>query len=436
MTLVSSFLALVQPLSWAMSAPSFRSLQILLAGWLFAPRRTITGMIVAAGATDTQHHASFHRLFSAAHWSLDQLGLLVFRLILPWLAPGTIDLTLDDTLTPKRGVKTFGAGMHRDAQLSTRKVTVVRWGLDWVVLAVVARLPFCRDRVFSLPILVRLYLNKNAAARWRRTYRTRPQLAVALLEVLHQTHPERRFHLITDAAYAGESVLGQLPPTWDMTSRLPLNARLYEAPPPRRPGMPGRPRKRGARRPSPMEMLRQRGCRRRLELYGATQRCRIVETVARWHNVPARPLRIVVVEPLSGGRPVQAFYSTRVEDTAVEVLTRYAGRWSIEETFQGGKTHLGMGQAQGWSRLAVLRTAPTALLLYSLIVLWFARYGHPLYWPPTRPWYRSKVQPSFADMLATLKRESLREVISKHLGGQELPQNLLNALFSAAQVPT
>jgi hypothetical protein len=69
-------------------------------------------------------------------------------------------------------------------------------------------------------------------------------------------------------------------------------------------------------------------------------------------------------------------------------------------------------------------------------VVWFARVGYPLYRPPGRPWYRTKARPSFADMLATLKRESLREVISKHLEGKELPQNLLDVLFSAAQVPS
>ena len=117
------------------------------------------------------------------------------------------------------------------------------------------------------------------------------------------------------------------------------------------------------------------------------------------------------------------------------MLSRYAGRWSIEEAHQGGKSPLGFEEPQGWSRLAVLRTAPIALLLYSLIVLWFAGEGHHHYRAPTRPWYPKKTRPSFVDMLTTLKRESLREVISKHLGDRQLPQNLLEALLSAAQVP-
>ena len=51
------------------------------------------------------------------------------------------------------------------------------------------------------------------------------------------------------------------------------------------------------------------------------------------------------------------------------------------------------------------------MLLYSLIVHWFANVGHTCYRPLNRPWYPQKTQPSFADMLRTLRRESAREQI-------------------------
>jgi len=44
-------------------------------------------------------------------------------------------------------------------------------------------------------------------------------------------------------------------------------------------------------------------------------------------------VRVVAVEPLTGGRGVQAFFST-LADAAVEILTWYARRWSIEQTFR------------------------------------------------------------------------------------------------------
>jgi hypothetical protein len=322
--------------------------------------------------------------------------------------------------------------VHRDPQLSTRKQLVLTWGHNWVILAVIVRLPCCPDRVFSLPILFRLHLNQAAAARAKRAYRTRPALAVELLHLLCKAHSERHFHLFVDANFGGESVLAHLPVNCDLTSRLPMNARLYEAPPPRKPGARGRPRKRGARLPTPAQMLRQRTRRVTLSMYGDKRKARIIDTVARCHNVPDRPLRVVATEPLSGGRPDQAFYSTRIDDTGEQVLVGYSERWSIEEAIAGGKGYLGFEEPQGWSRLAVLRTAPIALLLYSLTVFWFGRVGHKLYRPLVRPWYPSKARASFADMLRTLRRESLLATISAQAGSVDLPQNLIDRLIFAA----
>jgi len=53
-----------------------------------------------------------------------------------------------------------------------------------------------------------------------------------------------------------------------------------------------------------------------------------------------------------------------------------------------------------------------AMLLYSLIVIWFVEHGHAAYRPITRPWYLTKEHASFADMLVTLRSESAREQMS------------------------
>ncbi len=74
MALVSSFLELAQQLACVMTAPTFHTLVTILSGWVFARRRTVTGMILAADAVGTKHHSSFHRLFAKAEWCLDDLG--------------------------------------------------------------------------------------------------------------------------------------------------------------------------------------------------------------------------------------------------------------------------------------------------------------------------------------------------------------------------
>lgn len=435
MTLVSSFVEFVQQVSSVMTSPTFASLLTVMTGWVFARRRTVTGMILAADAVGTKHHSAFHRLFAAARWSLDELGLVVFRMIMRFLN-GVVFLAIDDTLARKRGLKVYGVGMHHDPLISTRKLALANWGHSWVVLGVIVRLPFAPERFFCLPIMFRLYVSKQTIARRGGRYRTRPELAVEMLNVLCKRNESRSFHAIADSAYGGKSVLLQLPDNCDLTSRLDLDARLHEAVPVRKPGTNGRPRRRGQRLPTPRQMLQGRCRRLTLNIYGRKDRSRAADCLAYLYAMPDRPVRVVAVEPLTGGRTVQAFYSTCSTASAENVLTWYAMRWSVEEAFQNSKTHLGFEQPQGWTRRAVQRTAPMAMLLYSLIVLWFASEGRRHYHAPLRPWYRSKARASFADMLATLRQESIRQEVSalrlSGRGSRKVLKSLIHAVKQAA----
>ena len=109
-----------------MTAPTWNNFQLLIAGWVFARRRTVTGMIEAAGQMGMKHHSLFHRVFAKARWSLDRLGLALFDLLRPCCGE-TVFLVVDDTLANKRGRKVFGTGMHYDPMLSSRSVKVTRW---------------------------------------------------------------------------------------------------------------------------------------------------------------------------------------------------------------------------------------------------------------------------------------------------------------------
>ncbi|REJ65462.1 MAG: transposase [Planctomycetota bacterium] len=418
-----------------MTTPTLESFVTVLTGWVFAPRRTVTRMILAAGDSAGKHYSSYHRLFSAARWSLDAVGLAVFELVAAWCGD-TIFVAIDDTLARKRGLKMFGVGMHHDPLLSSRGKVITNWGHSWVVLGVIVRLPFRDDHYYCLPILFRLYLNKKKAAKHRRAYRKRTELAVEMLRVLCDHQKNRRFHAVADSAYGGASVLCHLPANCDLTSRLVKDARLYDAPPARQPGQRGRSRVRGNRLPTPQKMLAGRCRRLSLDIYGRTEEARVADVEARVHAAPDRPLRVVAVEAIQGGRGQEAFYSTCHEATAEQVIGWYAARWSIEVSFHDSKQSLGFQEPQGWKRRAVERTAPVAMLLYSLIVLWFASEGHRRYRPLVCPWYTSKAAPSFADMLATLRRASIRRKIfslaPRGPGSRKIRQLLENAIALAA----
>jgi hypothetical protein len=431
MGLLHSFAELVQPLSPVMTAPTFSNFTVLLAAWLFAQRRTLTQCWLVAPRARRKSFCSFHRFFAHARWSLEELGLSVFELLLPCLGNETIFLALDDTLARKRGTKMYGVGMHHDPLASSRQKAITSWGHSWVVLGVLVRWPFAPHRWWCLPILFALYRSRQTVEREGGVHRSRPQLAVQLLEILCDRFPQRRFHVLADSTYGGHSVLAHLPVNCDLTSRLLLNARLYESAPPRPKGRNGRPRTRGALLPTPAAMLQQRAKRQTLTLYGRHDKVRFVTQVGCVHAVPQRRLRIVAVEALRGGRGAQAFYSTVEDSTAEQILEWYARRWAIEQTFQESKTHLGFEQPQNWTKRAVQRTAPVAMLLYSLVVLWFARNASPTWRAPRLPWYRSKRHPSFADMLSEIRRQSVQQEVLKSAATTRPLKNPLKKLLPA-----
>ena len=103
------------------------------------------------------------------------------------------------------------------------------------------------------------------------------------------------------------------------------------------------------------------------------------------------------------------FYCTKLDWDARHILSTYACRWAIECTFENGKQFLGLEDPANRLPQAVRRTAPMALVLYTLVIVWFQQAGHAWVRFPERPWYPRKQEPSFADLLTTLRRVSHEE---------------------------
>ena len=313
---------------------------------------------------------------------------------------------------------------------------VCNWGHSWVILGLVVKLPLSANRYWCLPILFRLYRSKQTSDREGGAYPARPQLAVQMLQLLCRRYPQRHFHVLADMAYGGQNVLKQLPVNCELTSRLLLDARLVDDPAPRRPHRRGRPALRGKPLPSPRKMPRQRAVRLERKTYGRDDCLRIVEQQARLYHVPQRKVKVVASQSLRGSRCLRAYYSTLADAPAQTVLDAYGMRFSIEQTIQDCKGQLGFEQPQNWTKQAMRRTAPLAMLLYTLIIWWFSQTGQHDWQAPDRPWYRGKVAASFADMLATLRCQSVKASISATLpheqGEGKIMKTLLHVLQQAA----
>jgi DDE superfamily endonuclease len=144
MELTSSFLALLQDFAPVFNTPTFTTFVQIVTGWVLSQRhRFITEIIFSAGHVGDGHWCRFHRFFSLSAWSLDGFALNLAKLVVSIIAPGATRLwAVDDTLCRRRGLTLYGAGMHHDPLISSRKKPLVSWGHDWVVLCILVVHPF------------------------------------------------------------------------------------------------------------------------------------------------------------------------------------------------------------------------------------------------------------------------------------------------------
>lgn len=426
-----SFASLLVAFGGCFSAPSYQNFRVLVLGWVHClGRHTITGVVIAAGVVGIRHISVFHRFFARAQWSLDAMGKVVFGLALRWLgADAPLYLLGDDTLSRRQGKCVSLAAMHHDPLLSSGRKPFFSFGHVWVVLALWLPLPVGQKRGFALPLLVRLYTSSKRGGRADAPSRTTSGKRQQVAEAAHAARPQRTklellrelvglvagwadgrtIYLVCDSAYAGRTLLEGRAANVQVVSRLRLDAALWTAPPPHRPGRRGRPRRRGRRLPTPKALAaaRQRWQRVAVTIYGQTLTTQIFVLRALWYAaLREQPLRIVLVRDPAGRRQVDAFFCTDLTVDAAFMVEAYARRWTLEVTFHDAKQYLGLAEPQCQTPRAVQRTTPFAFIVYDLVLLWAAQQDdakRTLRWVE-RPWYRHKTAPSFLDLLTALRQ--------------------------------
>jgi hypothetical protein len=140
--------------------------------------------------------------------------------------------------------------------------------------------------------------------------------------------------------------------------------------------------------------------------YGGVQRTiQLVSQTAIWfHNgKPPVPLRWVLIrDPLSQFEP-QAVLCTDLQLSSTQTVEWFVLRWQVEVTFHEARTHLGVETQRQWSDLAIARTPPILLGLFSWITLTaHALSSHQAVSVRSSAWY-SKSLPTFADAIAWVR---------------------------------
>jgi hypothetical protein len=399
--LPGSLMALLTTFGPLFTAPSFRTFTALACGFVAQTgRRTVCGMLTGAGLSRIWPHDRAHSFFSRARWDPDELGLAVARLVVSLLVPAgqPVTVAIDDTLFRRRGKKVWAASWFHDGSAPGPAKT--GYGNNWVVAAIVVRLPFL-PRPVALPVLAKLVVKGTTSS-------SRLWLARRMAAALAAALPGRDIHVVADAAYAGKE-LTKLAPGITWTTRLRTDAALHDLPPART-GQRGRPRARGDRLPSLARLAAgQVFAPVTVSRYGKTVTVQAAALTCLWYSVfGSRPVQVVLIRDRSPAGCDLALVSTDTAASAAQVIERYAARWTIETAVQDAKQVFGTGQARNRTARAVRRTVPFQLACQSLAITWYATAGHhPADVDDHRaraPWYRSKAQPSTADMTAKLRR--------------------------------
>jgi hypothetical protein len=418
-TLVAGWEALCQQLASAFAKPTFITFLHVATGWVLCRSRpTVTNLVCTIGTRllghAVKHWTVYERFFYRASWSLDEVSRrLLVRVVAPLIrshgSDAAIDLAIDDTTCGRCGRHVAYAGYFKDASASNVLKTVVHWSHNWVIGCAAMRPRRWPNWVIGLPVWFTLY-RKPADCSRKHPFRTRQQIAAEMIRHTREALPDGTIRVAADGQYAtGTVVRAACDAGTNLVSRIRSDAALYALPPKRRRHPRGRKPKKGTRLPTPKRLARRKNGWRtvRARAYGKWVKRQVLSIVCLWYYVcKDRPIKLLIVRDPSGRQADDYMFCTDPTVSDVEIIERFAARWPIEESIREGKQLGGFEQVQGWCAKTVVRQAPIAMIVQTLVKAWYLQYGvraasaH----PKGTDWAASKDHPSYLDMLATLRK--------------------------------
>ena len=415
-TLPPAMILLLRPFAPLFSKRVWAHAQILLMGAILAPaQRTVTAALRVVGLGQTPHFQRYHRVLNRASWSALAVSRVLLRLLVTAFVPdGPLVVGIDETVERRTGAQIAAKGVYRDAVRSSHSQFVKATGLRWVSLMLLAPIPWA-SRVWALPFLTALAPSERANAAAGKRHKALTDWAWQLLLVVRRWWPDRAIVAVAESGYAALAFLARcqvLRQPITVITRLRLDAALYTPAPPRQPHQNGRPRKQGVRLPTlaaraadaattwtPLTVT---------HWYGQRERTvEIVSETAVWYHsgLPPVPIRWVLIRDPQKHFATQALLCTNLTVPPEQIIAWFVRRWQIETTFAEVRRHLGVETQRQWTELAIRRTTPALLGLFSLVTL----LAHPHLTERPGPirqaaWYHKRA-PTFADALALVRRE-------------------------------
>ncbi len=423
LTLPDAIVSLLIPFATLFTSPTWRKAQVLLVGAILTPgQRTVAAALRVMGLSDDQNYARYHEVLNRAVWSSRAVARILLVLLLQHLdrGDGPLIFGIDETLERRRGAKIKARAIYRDPVRSSRQQLVKASGLRWISLMWLGHVPWAGRR-WALPVLTVLAPSTRYYRQQGRRHKKLTDWARQMIMQLRRWLPQRPLALVGDNSYAVLDLLHccqSLREPVTLIARLRLDAALYAPAPARQPGQNGRPPLKGARRPALKTILDQpqvTWASVAVAWYdGATRTVELTSQTAVWYRSGKPPvlIRWVLIRDPQGSFATQALLCTDPAADPTQILEWFVPRWQLEVTpyqvrgrlFQEVRTHLGVETQRQWSDLAIARTTPVLLGLFS----WTTLAAHGL--QKQRPmiqrraaWY-DKPLPTFVDAIALVRR--------------------------------
>lgn len=413
LTLPAELMTLIINFAPLFSKAVFEHAKVLLVGAILAPgKRTVTACLRVCGKSQEKNFQTYHRLLNRARWSALAGSRILLKLLLATFSPsGTLVFGLDDTIERRRGGQIAAKGIYRDPVRSSQSHFVKASGLRWLCCMLLTEIGWA-GRIWALPFLTVLCPSERFYQERKRRHQTLVERAWQIIQLLSRWLPTRPLIFVADSSFAVLDLLKKVSglPNASLITRLRLDAALYDAAPPRKLGQKGRPRLKGKRLRTLAALLLDESTewtKVKVEnWYGKGEReIEICSDTAVWYHGGKLPVEIrwVMIRDPKGEFQPQALLSTNIAHQPGEILAWFLRRWQMEVTFEEGRAHLGIETQRQWNDLAIGRSTPCLLGLFSVVTLvaeGLQKEGKQ--WQRTAAWY-SKKQPTFSDAIALVR---------------------------------
>jgi hypothetical protein len=372
----------------------------------------VSTVLRVLGLSHLATFSTYHRVLNRAVWSSLAVSRVLLGLLLAAFVPsGPLVVGIDETLERRRGAKIAAKGIYRDAARSSKSHFAKASGLRWVCMMVLVPIPWAQ-RGWALPFLTVLAPSERYHQTRGQRHKSVTDWARQMILLLRRWLPSRPLVVVADQTYAVLKLLARAVRVQvTMVTRLRLDAALYDPVPPRTRPQTGRPRVKGRRQPSLAQRLADPlTCWAAITVprwYGAGARVIEVATgTALWYHsgLPPVAIRWVVIRAPEGTFAPQALLCTDLNAAALQIVSWFVLRWQLEVTYHEVRAHLGVETQRQWSDLAILRTTPALLGLFSLVTLLAHDLAACASFPlPQAAWY-PKTTPTFSDAIALVRR--------------------------------